>query len=199
MSLYDAIGVPKDASEDEIRKAYKRRASELHPDRQNGDTGKFMQLSKAYRVLMDKDRRRHYDQTGDDEEGDVFAKRARSEIYHLVKAAVDHVDVEREDVLELVHASIDAGLIDISKKISSSNARIKKLESVLRRLKLKRGEEDFLALGLREEISEERERIGQCEFDRKVADAMRKILDGYTYERDITSSWDRTLPGSTVL
>jgi len=66
MNHYETLGINKDASIDEIKKAYKKAALKHHPDR-GGDAEKFKQLSQAYEVLSDSDRRARYDQFGTDE------------------------------------------------------------------------------------------------------------------------------------
>jgi molecular chaperone DnaJ len=60
---YETLGVSKDASADEIKKAYRRAAVEHHPDR-GGDEAKFKEVSEAYEVLKDTDKRKRYDQFG---------------------------------------------------------------------------------------------------------------------------------------
>ena len=63
--LYDLLGVPRDASADDIKKAYRRRARELHPDA-GGDEERFKAVQAAYAVLGDPDKRARYDRYGDD-------------------------------------------------------------------------------------------------------------------------------------
>lgn len=60
---YEVLGVGKDASADEIKKAYRRAAIEHHPDR-GGDEAKFKELNEAYEILKDTDKRKRYDQFG---------------------------------------------------------------------------------------------------------------------------------------
>jgi curved DNA-binding protein CbpA len=62
---YGILGCTPDASPDEIRRAYRRRALECHPDRNPGDPGaeeRFKRLSEAYAVLTDPARRRAFDE-----------------------------------------------------------------------------------------------------------------------------------------
>jgi molecular chaperone DnaJ len=60
---YDLLGVKKDASADEIKKAFRRAAVQHHPDR-GGDEAKFKEVNEAYDVLKDADKRKRYDQFG---------------------------------------------------------------------------------------------------------------------------------------
>jgi len=60
---YQILGVSKDASIDDIKKAYRKLAHKYHPDK-GGDTEKFKEVSEAYQVLSDKDKRVQYDRLG---------------------------------------------------------------------------------------------------------------------------------------
>ena len=61
---YEVLGVSKNASADEIKKAFRRKAVELHPDKQGGDEAKFKEINEAYEVLKDPSKRQRYDQFG---------------------------------------------------------------------------------------------------------------------------------------
>jgi DnaJ-class molecular chaperone len=65
--LYDVLGVPRGASEADIQKAYRKLARQYHPDRNPGDKAaeaKFKDISAAYEVLSDQQKRAQYDQFG---------------------------------------------------------------------------------------------------------------------------------------
>jgi molecular chaperone DnaJ len=61
---YDVLGVGKTASDDEIKKAFRKKAIEHHPDKAGGDESKFKELNEAYEVLKDDRKRQRYDQFG---------------------------------------------------------------------------------------------------------------------------------------
>ncbi|MEK7070718.1 MAG: DnaJ domain-containing protein, partial [Patescibacteria group bacterium] len=60
---YEVLGIGKDASADEIKKAFRKLAVEHHPD-QGGDEAKFKEANEAYEVLKDQSKRQRYDQFG---------------------------------------------------------------------------------------------------------------------------------------
>jgi len=62
---YQTLGVLKIASEEEIKKAYRKLAHQYHPDKPGGDAAKFKEINEAYQVLKDKDKRQQYDQFGE--------------------------------------------------------------------------------------------------------------------------------------
>src|SRR3954469_7641462 len=64
---YEVLGVARDASEADVKKAYRKLARQYHPDRNPGDktaAAKFKEVQDAYDVLSDKTKRAQYDQFG---------------------------------------------------------------------------------------------------------------------------------------
>ncbi len=110
MSYYEILGVPAEASESEIKAAYRRLAREFHPDSgRPGDVERFREVQQAYEILSDPEKRRRYDGarslsvpvswTGGFEEPipafrEVFARPPRVEPFEL-----DILLSEREAVL----------------------------------------------------------------------------------------------------
>lgn len=66
---YKILGVDKNASEEEVKKAYRKLAHQHHPDKKSGDEAKFKEINEAYQVLSDKQKRKQYDTYGSAFEG----------------------------------------------------------------------------------------------------------------------------------
>lgn len=61
---YDILGISHEASEEEVKKAYRKLAHLYHPDKSGGDERKFKELNEAYQVLSNKSKRAQYDRFG---------------------------------------------------------------------------------------------------------------------------------------
>lgn len=88
MTHYETLGVKKDASADEIKKAYRKLASEHHPDK-GGVTAKFQEIQTAYDTLSDPQKRERYD-LGGGSENFRHAPDDMTEILRAMRAAHAH-------------------------------------------------------------------------------------------------------------
>ena len=61
---YKILNVERGASQDEVKKAFRKQAHKYHPDKENGDEAKFKEANEAYQVLGDEKKRQTYDQFG---------------------------------------------------------------------------------------------------------------------------------------
>uniref|UniRef100_A0A1E1X5Q5 Putative molecular chaperone dnaj superfamily n=1 Tax=Amblyomma aureolatum TaxID=187763 RepID=A0A1E1X5Q5_9ACAR len=99
--LYKLLGVPKEASEAAIKKAYRRLSLLVHPDRAEGDqkdaaTRKFQVLSKVHVILSDSDRRAAYDDTGCvDEDDDLASDRDWTSYWRFLFPKITKADIEQ--------------------------------------------------------------------------------------------------------
>ena len=64
MDYYEILGVSRNASTTEIKKAYKKQSMQHHPDRTGGDDTQFKKVNEAYSALKDPQKKQMYDQFG---------------------------------------------------------------------------------------------------------------------------------------
>ena len=117
---YEILGVDKKANADEIRKAYRKKAVKLHPDK-GGDQAQFQELQHAYEILSDENKRNVYDQYGEEGlkegagggESDIFdllmnrgrggqtQKRKTKTVLHQLKVSIEDVYLGKNKYLEI--------------------------------------------------------------------------------------------------
>jgi DnaJ-domain-containing protein 1 len=95
-SHYETLGVPEDADAVAIKKAYRRKARENHPDRQGGDHKDMVAVNRAYQTLSDPKRREHYDASGEDrpDGADINSAEmnAMQMVWSILSQVIDHVE-----------------------------------------------------------------------------------------------------------
>src|SRR4030067_60820 len=73
---YEVLGVPRDASNEDVRRAFRKLAFQYHPDRnrEDGAADKFKEVNEAYEVLSDADKRAAYDRFGHSAGDNMFGR-----------------------------------------------------------------------------------------------------------------------------
>ncbi len=103
--FYEVLGVSKNASEAEIKSAFRKKAKEYHPDnKETGNAEKFKEVSEAYGVLSDANKRRQYDQFGanafDNNAGGGFSGFGGFEGFGGGFSGFDFEDINLGDIFE---------------------------------------------------------------------------------------------------
>lgn len=117
MDLYEILGVPRSATLDQIKDAYRNQAKSLHPDMPGGNREKFEALQTTYAILNDADKRAHYDRTG--ELPDMTPDNAHAPVYGCLSAALNAVtagvlrkgcDIEKTDMIAALRQYLEADI-----------------------------------------------------------------------------------------
>ena len=95
MDPYSTLGVPKSATAETIKRAYKDKAKQHHPDR-GGDTNKFAEISNAYDILKDPDKRAYYDHTGNTDPQAGFTQQRQGFGFEDVFASMFRQQAQRQ-------------------------------------------------------------------------------------------------------
>lgn len=183
MNLYEVLGVTKEADTAEIKMQYKKRAQQLHPDKETGDKEKFQRLQEAYAVLSDSGRRKQYDETGSIDEPRALRNQALEAIAHLLNLCVDsQQDLDFTDPIQLILEQIDQHERKTHQSISERTQAIDKRKRTLKRFKFEGESENLISTVLQAGIADLERVLKVLQEQLQILDLVRIILDDYTYE-----------------
>lgn len=186
MSLYEDLGLAKDATSAEIKRAHRSAARAHHPDSPTGNRDKFEQIQRAYMVLSDDRRRRRYDATGEvDDNADNRLSRLGAQIIMAFEAAVQQAGdrFELRDLVADTKALMKARIGEVKKQRTEFVADRAKHERLLTRLKFSGGGSmDPLGGMLRQRVASAAEAIIRCDEEVEELKAAAKLLDSYGFE-----------------
>lgn len=178
MSLYEDLGVSKDADKETIKRAYRKRVHKAHPDK-GGNPQEFHAIQKAYDVLGDDARRAHYDAHGTDGQLDRQGM-LMQRLAALMMQLIEQGDPDRVDIVTRMREQLDAGRAHTQDEIRKQEARIVKYERTKKRLKKKGSGENLLAQMLDGQIGAVRRGIEMGKSEISNIGDMLKILDNYS-------------------
>lgn len=185
MSHYETLGVRRDADRDTIKRAYRKKAHEAHPDK-GGKAEAFHAIQKAYDVLSDDARRAWYDRNGTDGQANPEDE-ALKNLAAVFLQTVEQVDVDHSDVLALVRENIAQAKRNVSAQMEGLKAKVRKLESAKRRVKRKSAGPSLFAQMLDAQISANKRAVEMGGENLKVFDRMLELLKDYAYSADVMS------------
>ena len=188
MDLYQDLGVSKNAPKAEIKKAYRKKAMKLHPDRKGGDPEKFHSIQRAYDVLGDDARRAHYDATGEEGKADTqgaLIQRLAALFMHFVETA----DVDHADIVVLMREALRDGKNKTLQALQQQHKKIERYERTKKRLKKNGDGENLLAQLIDGQISIVQRGIELGKSEIGVVEELIKMVDGYSYAADAGSQY----------
>lgn len=193
--LYETLGVPRDATQEEIRQAYKRKAQRLHPDRNPSEQAEeeFRRVQHAYDVLGDPERRKRYDATGTTSTKNDIEDAAQAKLAEIFALAIRTATDDR-DLIEEVRRSVVHTKTTMDRDVSKLRSEIKKLEKTRARVKRKDDGFNLFDHVAAEQIKRHNQKINEIVTNYEVADKILKMLDDY--ECDVQKR-ERLIPSVT--
>lgn len=132
MDHYETLGIDRQASADEIKKAYRRKAAEAHPDR-GGSQDAMAEVNSAYAVLIDPRRRQKYDTTGE-----AAVKSIQEQAQESLAAAFAAVlGSDEPDLVEAVRAMLQLQREELNSKLLRAQTKREKMLSQRGRVRSK--------------------------------------------------------------
>lgn len=184
---YDTLGVNPDASRDDIKKAFRAKAKECHPDHHPGDKEKeseFKELSVAYGVLGDPGSRRQYDETGEAPPIDdpIIA------VYGLIIQTFRKLrdmngdNIFYVDVVEKMKELFDETEREAQREIRNIEQQIKKNDKLIKKIIFKKKRDgSFLHTALAEENRQHELNIERIKRDIETLKKAAEILNDYEF------------------
>jgi curved DNA-binding protein CbpA len=182
MSLYETLKINKKASKNDIRKAYRKRSKETHPDI-GGNNDEFLEVQKAYKVLIEDNSRKQYDYHGTYD--DPYKKTAQPSMDELMFSSLEGlleavINSGSEDILGDMKQVIPATIKDVKKEIAKLENKKKKLERFISRLSKKIKDEDDPFLGLTKfKLSFIEKEIEPLKIKQEVFENLKNFIDKY--------------------
>jgi len=189
---YSNLGVDQNASDEDIKKAYKRKASKHHPDR-GGDSETFQEIGRSYMVLSDPQRRESYDASGGQDDRKTGVDTVLAEAYAALGQQFNSVleaslqSVETIDLVATILANVQKNRQAFRQQIAQQNQIKERMQEAQRRLSNNSENEEFVPV-FENVISANLHRIDlaikQMEHNIEVNLAMVEILNDYQYRKD---------------
>lgn len=181
-NLYDTLGVKKEASADQIKKAFKKKAQKLHPDKnKDGDDEnteeEFKQLQKAYHILKDPTRRGNYDDTGQVVQEKSIEQEGWQCICQLYSSILDRNNFMPFDFVKDINQNIRASKMQTTDILSSCESDVKKIQNLI---DCTEGSEHLLNI-LDQRMKAISNKKNQCERSLEVLDMAKTLIDGCEY------------------
>jgi curved DNA-binding protein CbpA len=188
MDLYKILGVPKNATKDEVKRAYRRKAKVHHPDA-GGDPKNFKALVTAYTILFDEEKRRRYD---DGESPESITKATMTEdqeimtiVMSLFVQLVPNCNPKKDNVPKMMANQIAQNIAQIEEQIKAGPKVIQKFDEVLKRLKVKKDDEENPFVGAAERgKSETQKRIDDLKRQKRLGQKAAEYLEAFDYQVD---------------
>lgn len=184
-TLYDTLGVPPSATDEDIKKAYKERAKDTHPDKPSGDKEQFQAVALAYSILSDQDKRAHYDQTGQTSQA-PFETKFMGFVNGLMGQLINSTIPAGElNVVSYIQSTIQISLTHLHQNIISNQRQLNKVQSMRKRIKMKGQGDNLLDRVLQQNEDIFKNAIGSAESEIEFLMKCHDKIEGYEYEGDI--------------
>lgn len=191
LSYYDVLGVAPWATDIQIKKAYRVKASEHHPDRPDGDPAAMSAINDAYAVLSDPRKRLVYDETGEDSRKPINVM-ARDSLTSAISAVLDG---EMEDIVVGVRQVLEMERNELAGKLATARRKLIRFEARARKINLETNVK-LVHVELNRAIAKLEASIENTQESLQVNAEARRQFDGYVAQVQIGASAQATA-GST--
>lgn len=192
---YEVLGVSKEATQEEITKAYRRAAQRAHPDRPGGSHDRIALVNTAYAILRDATARAQWDQSRTTGTPMSDEQKALTLLRGAAYAAINQV-MNGTNPIEAIRSAIDGQVGGCQHARVACHKEIEALQKVRRRLK--GPPENFLATLIDREIQAREEKLPTFDNDERLFELALLMLGEYTLEPEGLSTLGLTFSGAST-
>lgn len=181
-SMYDILGITKDATEEEIKQAFRRRAQQTHPDKEGGSEETFKQVKEAYEVLSNPARRSNYDSTGSTKEGPTVEQEAEGVLASVFEQFLGSgMDV---NPLNSLREEMDKVRSDQQRNVTKTEKTLKRTTAMAGKFKRKTAGANLFQRVLERRKQSCQDSIDAAKRNIAVCTKVLELLDQYEFEED---------------
>jgi len=185
-NLYDILGVTQDATPDQIKKAYRQKAMNLHPDKTQGNEvlcDQFKEVKHAYNVLSDSIRRKIYDSEGTDDNDPLFIDAIKKITESIIGIIETTEDIENHDLLALLQMNIGNYINSNEQTKADLIIGRRKYEKVSKKFIKRRGGFNIFTTAIQAKMDWYDKTVIEVDHNIAIAEKMLDITSEYNYQQ----------------
>lgn len=177
MNLYETLGVSKDASEQEIKTAFRKAAKQHHPDN-DGDAAKFRAIQEAYDILIDPKKRAVYDSTGEPELANDRSKMIETRVLRIITDILDR-GLSCKDIVKAASDRVRLEITEMHRKRVNGIKGVEATMKLRERITFHGEGRDFVTEFLDIQIDQGRTYLKVLDQDVEMANDAITLLEDY--------------------
>lgn len=190
-NIYEYFDIDEKADKETVKKAFRRKAKETHPDTNNNKNDDFQKTKKYYMILADPEKRKKYDETGEIDEKSEKGNLYISLLAELFKNLVQSRDTFNFDMFKAMMDKLDTNIASMEQGIEKAKKSIEKLQKLEKKITPKKN--NIFINVLREGISAYKEGIvshkKQIKIQKDAYDFIKKGKFKFKYENEYESTF----------
>lgn len=191
-SLYDILGIAKDAAYEAIKKAYRKKAFATHPD-SGGTDAEFHAVQLAYDVLSDEDRRKIYDETGVTGEAKNPDDQCMEALIAMALELTEKImDVDHQNLVEHMRQQLNISIGNNNTHKAMLKEKIAKFKKASVRFKVVDGKPNTFKEALANQAAKWEDSIAGIDAVNAKCSRSLELLSDFTYECMIAGAEPKT-------
>lgn len=176
--LYENLGVSENATQEDIKTAYRNLAKEHHPDKPTGDKEKFQQVQLAYSILGNEDKRSRYDKTGTTGKPN-FDSVLNGYVNSILEEVIN--STKQVDIVDFLKQVTIKNIENMDKALDDTKKKEEKIKKIIESYKIK-SSADVITPILNDKIKMIQMHQENIKEEKQTMQDIYDVISGYDYE-----------------